>query len=35
LRETVFPKALAAEIGKHIEESSKTLRDATEALQAP
>ncbi|MFL5087799.1 MAG: BPSL0067 family protein [Xanthobacteraceae bacterium] len=35
LREAVFPKALAEEIGKHMQETSKALREPTESLQAP
>jgi len=35
LREAVFPKALAEEIGKHMQETSKALRELTESLQAP
>jgi hypothetical protein len=35
LREAVFPKALAEEISKQMQETSKALREATESPQAP
>lgn len=33
--EAVFPKALAEEIGKHMQETANALREPTESLQAP